>query len=131
MLCFILLLQTKERKDRRDRVVSRAGVAKLFMQSANSSINPCRMRHKCRAGVANLFSPCAKIFRLAQCATVGHPWSRASASQSVDLEFIPLVESYQKTLKNGIHSFPAWRWAFKGCCGEPVGKFACVFGQGT
>ena len=41
----------------------RAGVAKLFMQSANSSTNPCRMRHKCRAGVANLFSPCAKIFR--------------------------------------------------------------------
>ena len=33
---------------------------------------------------------------------------RASASQSVDLGFIPLVESYQKTLKNGIHSFPAW-----------------------
>ena len=42
---------------------SRAGVAKLFWQSANSSTNPCRMRHKCRAGVANLFSPCAKIFR--------------------------------------------------------------------
>ena len=34
---------------------------------------------------------------------------RASASQSVDLGFIPQVESYQKTLKNGIHSFPAWR----------------------
>ena len=28
----------------------------------------------------------------------------ASASQSVDLEFIPLVESYQKNSKNGIHS---------------------------
>ena len=39
---------------------------------------------------------------------------RASASQSVDLGFIPLVESYQKTLKNGIHSFPAWRSAHKG-----------------
>ena len=36
---------------------------------------------------------------------------RASASQSVDLGFISLVESYQKTLKNGIHSFPAWRSA--------------------
>ena len=33
---------------------------------------------------------------------------RAPASQSVDLGFIPLVESYQKTLKNGIRSFPAW-----------------------
>ena len=32
---------------------------------------------------------------------------RASASQSVDLGFIPLVKSYQKTLKNGIYSFPA------------------------
>ena len=33
---------------------------------------------------------------------------RACASQSVDLEFNSQVESYQKTLKNGIHSFPAW-----------------------
>ena len=57
---------------------------------------------------------------------------RASASQSVDLVFIPLVESYQKTLKNGIYSFPAWRSAFKGGCGEHAGKFACcVLGQGT
>ena len=38
---------------------------------------------------------------------------RASASQSVDLGFISLVESYQKTLKNGIHSFPAWRSVHK------------------
>ena len=29
---------------------------------------------------------------------------RAFALQSVDLEFNPLVESYQKSLKNGIHS---------------------------
>ena len=57
---------------------------------------------------------------------------RASASQSVDLGFIPFVESYQKTLKNGIHSFPAWRSAFRGGCGEQAGKFACcVLGQGT
>ena len=57
---------------------------------------------------------------------------RASASQSVDLGFIPLVESYQKTLKNGIYSFPAWRSAFKEGCGEQAGKFACcVLGQGT
>ena len=57
---------------------------------------------------------------------------RASASQSVDLGFIPLVESYQKTLKNGIHSSPAWRIAFSGGCGEQAGKFACcVLGQGT
>ena len=50
---------------------------------------------------------------------------RASASQSVDLEFIPLVESYRKTLKNGIYSFPAWRSAFKGDYGKQAGKFAC------
>ena len=57
---------------------------------------------------------------------------RVSASQSVDLGFIPLVKSYQKTLKNGIHSFPAWHLAFRGGCGEQAGKFACcVLGQGT
>ena len=56
----------------------------------------------------------------------------ASASQLVDLGFIPLVESYQKTLKNGIHNFPAWRSAFRGDCGEQAGKFACcVLGQST
>ena len=38
---------------------------------------------------------------------------RASASQSVDLGFISLVESYQKTLKHGIYCFPAWRLAFR------------------
>ena len=38
---------------------------------------------------------------------------RVSASQSVDLRLIPQVESYQKTLKNGIHSFPAWRSVHK------------------
>ena len=53
------------------------------------------------------------------------------ASQSVDLGFNPLIESYQKTLKNGIHRFPAWRSAFRICCGEQDGKFACcVLGQG-
>ena len=58
--------------------------------------------------------------------------ARASALQSVDLGFITLVESYQKTLKNGICSFPAWRSAFRGGCGEQAGKFACcVLGQGT
>ena len=38
---------------------------------------------------------------------------RVSVSQSVDLGFISQVESYQKTLKNGIYSFPAWRSANK------------------
>ena len=57
---------------------------------------------------------------------------RASASQSVDLGFIPLVESYQKTLKNGIYNFPAWRSAFMEGCGEQAGKFTCcVLGQDT
>ena len=36
---------------------------------------------------------------------------KASTLQSVDLGFISQVESYQKTLKNGIYSFPAWRSA--------------------
>ena len=52
----------------------------------------------------------------------------ASVSQLV---FVPLVESYQKTLKNAIHSFRARRSAFRGGCGEQAGKFACVLGQGT
>ena len=57
---------------------------------------------------------------------------RASALQSIDLRFIPLVESYQKTLKNGICNFPAWRSAFMGGCGAQASKFACcVLGQGT
>ena len=34
-----------------------------------------------------------------------------SASQSIDLGFIFQIESYQKTLKTGIHSFAAWRSA--------------------
>ena len=59
-------------------------------------------------------------------------WVRASALQSVDLGFISLVESYQKTFKNGIHSFPAWRSAHKRWRGEQACKFAyCVLGQGT
>ena len=36
---------------------------------------------------------------------------RASASQLVGLEFIPQVKSYQKTLKNVIHSLLAWHLA--------------------
>ena len=57
---------------------------------------------------------------------------RASASQSVDMGFIPPVESYQKTLNNGIHSFLAWRSAFMRCCREQVDKFVCcVLDQGT
>ena len=57
---------------------------------------------------------------------------RASASKSVDLGFIFLVESYQKTFKNGIYSFPAWRSAFMGGCEEQASKFTCcIIGQGT
>ena len=57
---------------------------------------------------------------------------KASALQSVDLGFILLVEPYQRTLKNGIYSFPAWHSTFMGGCGEQAGKFACcVLGQGT
>ena len=52
---------------------------------------------------------------------------RASASQSVDLEFIPLVKSYENTLKNGIHSFPARRSAFRGGCGQGTKRDASTF----
>ena len=58
--------------------------------------------------------------------------ARASASQFIYLGFNPLVESYQNALKNVIHSFPAWRSAFSGVCGEQADKFACcAIGQGT
>ena len=76
--------------------------------------------------------PSSSIFRFLAANRRDGVVVRASASQSVDLGFIPLVESYQKTLKNGIYSFPAWRSAFMGGCGEQAGKFACcVLGQGT
>ena len=51
---------------------------------------------------------------------------RASASQSVDLGFISLVESYQKTLKNGIHSFPAWRSAYRNSVENKAASFLVV-----
>ena len=38
---------------------------------------------------------------------------KAFPSQSVHPGFIPQVESYQKTLKNVIHSFPAWHLALR------------------
>ena len=40
---------------------------------------------------------------------------RAFASQLVDLGVISQVESYQKTLKNSIHSFLAWCSAHRDC----------------
>ena len=55
---------------------------------------------------------------------------RASASQSVDVGFIPQVESYQKTLKNGIHSFPAWRSAHRDCVENmPASLFVVSMGK--
>ena len=35
-------------------------------------------------------------------------WLERLLRSPVDLEFNPLVEAYQKTLKNDIHIFPAW-----------------------
>ena len=52
---------------------------------------------------------------------------RVSASQSVDMGFIPLVELYQKTLKNDFHSFPSWRLGFRECCGEQPASSLVVF----
>ena len=31
----------------------------------------------------------------------------------------------------GIHSFPAWRSALKGQCGEHAGKYTCAVGKGA
>ena len=55
---------------------------------------------------------------------------RPSASQSVDLGFISRVESYQKTLKNGIHSFPAWRSSNRDSVEKkPASLFATCLGK--
>ena len=72
------------------------------------------------------------IRKLAHCVQkVADPWVRASGSQWVNLGFIPLVESYQKTSKNGIHSSLVWRSAFKGCCGEQAKSLLAVSLNGT
>ena len=44
-------------------------------------------------------------------------WYGASASGSVDLG-IDSESGQTNDFKIGIHSFPAWRSAFKGQCGE-------------
>ena len=55
----------------------------------------------------------------------------APAKQSVDMKFISLVESYQVTLKNDIHSFPAWRSVQKGIEGRTSRKarFLCLLAR--
>ena len=50
-------------------------------------------------------------------------WYRASASGSVDLG-CDSESSQTNHLKTGIHSFPAWRSAFKDSV-EKAGKFTC------
>ena len=56
---------------------------------------------------------------------------RAFSSQSVDLGFIFLVESYQKIFKNGIHSFPAWRSAHKDSVeNKPTSLLVVSLGKG-
>ena len=58
-------------------------------------------------------------------------WYRASVSWAVDSGLIP-SRVKPMTLKIGIHSFPAWRSALKGQCGEQAGKFTCcAVGKGT
>ena len=58
-------------------------------------------------------------------------WYGASVSWAVASGLIP-SRVKPMTLKIGIHSFPAWRSALKGQCGEQAGKFACcAVGKGT
>ena len=49
-----------------------------------------------------------------------------SASRLVDLEFISQVESYQKTLKNGIYSFSAQRSAQRHSLKDKPASFLVV-----
>ena len=55
---------------------------------------------------------------------------RASSTQSVDLGFISQVESYQKTLKIGVHNFPAWRSAHEDSVeNEPASMLVVSLGK--
>ena len=55
-----------------------------------------------------------------------------SASQSVGEGFIPLVESYQKTLKNGVHSFLFGAQHLRGVVeNKPTSSLVVFLGQGT
>ena len=84
----------------------------------------------CKATAISCAQVAALLLRL--CNWPNGVMVRASASQSVDLGFISLVELCQKTLKNDIHSFSAWRLTQKGWCGKQAGKLACcVLGQDT
>ena len=49
-------------------------------------------------------------------------WYGASVSWAVDSGLIP-SRVKPMTFKIGIHSFPSWRLALKGQCGEQAGKF--------
>ena len=56
----------------------------------------------------------------------------ASASQLVDLGFIIVVESHQKTVNVVSAASLLGVWYLKGVGGEQAGKFTfCVHGQGT
>ena len=51
-------------------------------------------------------------------------------SQSIDLGFLFQVESYQKALKNDIHSFPAWCSANKDSVeNKPAGLLVVSLGK--
>ena len=53
-----------------------------------------------------------------------------SALLLVDMGFISLVESCQKTLKSSIHSFPAWRSAQKNSVeNKPASSLAVSLGK--
>ena len=54
---------------------------------------------------------------------------RTSASQSIDLWPISIVDSYQKTLKNGIDSFPAWQSAQTSVENKPVNSLVASLGK--
>jgi len=54
-------------------------------------------------------------------------------NQIIDIVTMGLIPSTSqtKTLKLGIHSFPAWHSALKRWCGKQAGKFTCVHWQST
>ena len=87
-------------------LISRLGATSLgmkFLRLRFLAVPMClspRIAYRGNASALNVLHPITRLSNRRDGVVV-----RPSASQSVELGFISLVESYQKTLKNGIHGF--------------------------
>ena len=113
-------IQLNESSDITNMAYLWSHVRYIHNNNTNEQLLLCQSLHQCTTGMDIFQTVDASFIKLGllwkDCVGM---WSatdthrrdgvvvRASTSQSVDLGFISQVESYQKTLKNGIHSFPA------------------------